>query len=121
MDALGQAMPRGEVARKLVVAAAGDDELDFILAVDRVEIGWIEGICLTRIGALDVHDFHHLARKLSDIALAAGLDQHCVTRSEKFIGQWIDVGLQQWLTAGEFRSEERRVGKECRSRWSPYH
>src|SRR3712207_6989168 len=28
------------------------------------------------------------------------------------------------LVAGiafEFRSEERRVGKECRSRWSPYH
>src|SRR2546430_13757106 len=22
---------------------------------------------------------------------------------------------------GESRSEERRVGKECRSRWSPYH
>src|SRR3712207_9146396 len=24
-------------------------------------------------------------------------------------------------TAGTIRSEERRVGKECRSRWSPYH
>ena len=24
-----------------------------------------------------------------------------------------------WLVMG--RSEERRVGKECRSRWSPYH
>ena len=23
--------------------------------------------------------------------------------------------------AEELRSEERRVGKECRSRWSPYH
>ena len=23
--------------------------------------------------------------------------------------------------ASEWRSEERRVGKECRSRWSPYH
>ena len=23
--------------------------------------------------------------------------------------------------AGSVRSEERRVGKECRSRWSPYH
>src|SRR5256886_14252801 len=23
--------------------------------------------------------------------------------------------------AGSGRSEERRVGKECRSRWSPYH
>ena len=26
------------------------------------------------------------------------------------------VGLKKWV-----RSEERRVGKECRSRWSPYH
>src|SRR5258706_180260 len=25
------------------------------------------------------------------------------------------------LTGGGARSEERRVGKECRSRWSPYH
>ena len=25
------------------------------------------------------------------------------------------------LDVGEERSEERRVGKECRSRWSPYH
>ena len=25
------------------------------------------------------------------------------------------------VNAGEYRSEERRVGKECRSRWSPYH
>src|SRR3712207_4549679 len=24
-------------------------------------------------------------------------------------------------TAAHIRSEERRVGKECRSRWSPYH
>ena len=23
--------------------------------------------------------------------------------------------------ANDIRSEERRVGKECRSRWSPYH
>src|SRR3712207_9452160 len=25
------------------------------------------------------------------------------------------------LHTGRSRSEERRVGKECRSRWSPYH
>ena len=40
--------------------------------------------------------------------------------------------LQNWLAADDknkllfdelktLRSEERRVGKECRSRWSPYH
>ena len=29
---------------------------------------------------------------------------------------------QDWMNvAGISRSEERRVGKECRSRWSPYH
>ena len=27
--------------------------------------------------------------------------------------------IDRWIE--EFRSEERRVGKECRSRWSPYH
>src|SRR5256884_7348004 len=31
-------------------------------------------------------------------------------------GQIPDIGLKPLL-----RSEERRVGKECRSRWSPYH
>ena len=25
------------------------------------------------------------------------------------------------VTVVDVRSEERRVGKECRSRWSPYH
>ena len=26
-----------------------------------------------------------------------------------------------WMRGRNKRSEERRVGKECRSRWSPYH
>ena len=29
--------------------------------------------------------------------------------------------VQRAATLGVVRSEERRVGKECRSRWSPYH
>ena len=33
--------------------------------------------------------------------------------------------IQEWYEKTEdlslLRSEERRVGKECRSRWSPYH
>ena len=34
----------------------------------------------------------------------------------------IATGDKQHTTAGSLaRSEERRVGKECRSRWSPYH
>src|SRR3712207_9425560 len=34
-------------------------------------------------------------------------------------GEFI-VMVDLWLPY-HFRSEERRVGKECRSRWSPYH
>ena len=30
------------------------------------------------------------------------------------------VGMQS-MNVTRTRSEERRVGKECRSRWSPYH
>ena len=39
----------------------------------------------------------------------------------------IESGLKEHMTFTELgeklgrRSEERRVGKECRSRWSPYH
>ena len=41
---------------------------------------------------------------------------------------WLDVDGDGWqdilfvnATAWPERPEERRVGKECRSRWSPYH
>ena len=39
--------------------------------------------------------------------------------SVKQVGkQSIKIG---WKRVSGARSEERRVGKECRSRWSPYH
>ena len=31
------------------------------------------------------------------------------------------INAMSWQGGGKVRSEERRVGKECRSRWSPYH
>src|SRR2546430_14734746 len=37
---------------------------------------------------------------------------------------WMTLGLDYVLWGMNplgYRSEERRVGKECRSRWSPYH
>jgi len=38
-------------------------------------------------------------------------------------GQLVDVisDMHQYFYGKTVRSEERRVGKECRSRWSPYH
>ena len=39
---------------------------------------------------------------------------------ELLIGQVVDTN-SVWMSSLDDRSEERRVGKECRSRWSPYH
>ena len=33
----------------------------------------------------------------------------------------VSTEISIWIVAKLLRSEERRVGKECRSRWSPYH
>ena len=33
----------------------------------------------------------------------------------------LDACMEQDPMSRVARSEERRVGKECRSRWSPYH
>ena len=36
-------------------------------------------------------------------------------KNKEFFAEWRErIGEEE-------RSEERRVGKECRSRWSPYH
>ena len=32
-----------------------------------------------------------------------------------------ELGIDPYGARFDVRSEERRVGKECRSRWSPYH
>src|SRR5882672_10850316 len=65
-----------------------------------------------------------------------GIRDHCVTgfrrvlfRSQTFVlakllGDTATAGIgASGAIAGVLgaRSEERRVGKECRSRWSPYH
>src|SRR2546430_9359341 len=50
-----------------------------------------------------------------------------IARQRRYAGwQLRSLVMRQWwegphLRAPVARSEERRVGKECRSRWSPYH
>src|SRR5256885_8707460 len=53
---------------------------------------------------------HELIRTLGGLHPFMGWDGALLTDSG---------GFQVWSLAK--RSEERRVGKECRSRWSPYH
>src|SRR3712207_9486074 len=71
------------------------------------------------------------ARACVRAALDAGIttfdtaDVYANTRAETVLGSALAGerrdGLEIFTKVYFPRSEERRVGKECRSRWSPYH
>src|SRR3712207_9373652 len=57
------------------------------------------------------------AVEAAELALMEVDDEPAQMAYANALGHWGDVGGYDV----EVRSEERRVGKECRSRWSPYH
>ena len=42
-----------------------------------------------------------------------------INKQSMYKAAWVYLRNEQDIA--DARSEERRVGKECRSRWSPYH
>src|SRR2546430_16690156 len=65
-----------------------------------------------------------MAFSARDLARAADIYDVMLREEECAIilclaGSLISAGLKNVIV--DLRSEERRVGKECRSRWSPYH
>ena len=79
---------------------------------------------------------YELAEKILDYAVTHGGDYAEIFEEEKtyskitltnqesptiLTGQEEGTGIRILRGTQSRRSEERRVGKECRSRWSPYH
>ena len=89
------------------------DILDMIAAAPRVFMS---------ITIPDVIDIILLTLLL--IAVIRFMSETRATQLLKGIGLIALLYLLVWLgqlKVMTYRSEERRVGKECRSRWSPYH
>src|SRR3712207_3642731 len=57
------------------------------------------------------------ARRAIEIGTFTGYSALCIARGLADDGSLVCLDRSAEWT----RSEERRVGKECRSRWSPYH
>src|SRR3712207_8306261 len=56
------------------------------------------------------------------LAGASSREPECLAGGEEECSGWLLVARNEVeREREEARSEERRVGKECRSRWSPYH
>ena len=91
------------------------------------ELQRIAGIDLTRIDGIDVMVAQTLLTEV-------GLDMS-KWKTEAHFASWLGLcpdnrisgdkvlsrGTRRVVNRAATRSEERRVGKECRSRWSPYH
>src|SRR3989442_13458641 len=67
-----------------------------------------------------------------NVSVANSIDNRLTKLLQYLTLQYPDEGWDRFLlrdkpkwsqiaVSGHSRSEERRVGKECRSRWSPYH
>ena len=68
-------------------------------------------------GLLQLRVDDNLKREATEIYSQLGLDLPTAIRM--FLTRSVQVrGIPFSMRS---RSEERRVGKECRSRWSPYH
>src|SRR5438876_5561621 len=66
-------------------------------------------------------DYGKLALTKSKNKEVRGFAQQMVTDHGAVQKSVIELAGKLHLTPVENRSEERRVGKECRSRWSTYH
>ena len=82
-------------------------------------------------GGTDFHLGHDLAAATGTPVLAAADGVVRVAGKHASYGNYLRIlhadgdetlyAHMQYLFVSTGRSEERRVGKECRSRWSPYH
>ena len=78
--------------------------------------------------ALDPTELEELARRSNypEYGISGRLN-YITERGKQYIGisgnkaQHADLTIELGFSSDLGRSEERRVGKECRSRWSPYH
>ena len=75
-------------------------------------------------------ELEHIKKKQLDDLLKHQQEQHAIQETpvmELNSSNFGEALLKNKLLLVDFwaewcgRSEERRVGKECRSRWSPYH
>ena len=66
---------------------------------------------------LNHEEIENMNRQITSTEIETVIKNHPTNKSlgpDGFTGEF-------YQTFREERSEERRVGKECRSRWSPYH
>src|SRR5256885_4605692 len=85
----------------------------------RLQGDWSSDVCSSDLDAGDLYFSH--AHTLQDPLQPRVLQDHSGTALVVVDQQDLRAEGKDVFNLADDRSEERRVGKECRSRWSPYH
>src|SRR2546430_4171043 len=86
----------------------------------RFDCDWSSDVCSSDLlGLSQVEPRSYLGLLLAKRASAPAARQPLIATTVEELRANVGEARRQGKTVG--RSEERRVGKECRSRWSPYH
>src|SRR5256885_16994298 len=91
----------------------------------RTNVGYVENLLAAArtagVRKFVLVSFPHVEGESSPERPAMGRMDGTPARSTRARGSWRRSACSRPVTERPWRSEERRVGKECRSRWSPYH
>src|SRR2546430_7300776 len=85
----------------------------------RFDCDWSSDVCSSDLTRVQPHRDIEIMSGLTGIFLDPSLpkeEQEGPARTSKIL-----IDATRYDAKDFARSEERRVGKECRSRWSPYH
>ena len=102
-----------------------DEGATLYLEIDHLEdlprlLGRLEGLAVVR----SVHEAEPLMKEMRELADQMKDSEAQLAELEANVRDLllnIPNTPEEVVPVGDERSEERRVGKECRSRWSPYH
>src|SRR3989442_6435109 len=94
----------------------------FFQAEDGIRDADVTGVqtCALPIYPLVQREFSGRDNRFIEIP-GAGFRAMAAGKRISFDAQGMSIDLPGQTNGVQGRSEERRVGKECRSRWSPYH
>ena len=101
----------GLAHRRLTPTNADDLLFDDVMWVENAQRDHADFVNKLRGRGVEVVELHEL---LAETMAIPGAKSWLLDR--KIVANQVGLGL-----IDDTRSEERRVGKECRSRWSPYH
>ena len=105
------------------VFAQDKNELQTINVLGESTIKVIPDYVVIKVRVEETANTVEVAKKKHDIGVDGVLKflKKMKLDTKDYSTQYINLNKVYDYNTKVYRSEERRVGKECRSRWSPYH